>query len=541
MPLPPGETPRSTSALSKLGAGRDKWLIAGMIVTCREMKAIEERAFASGVQAEALMELAGELIARAVQQFFPAPGHCLAVYGKGHNGGDALVAARHLAEAGWAITLQSVYPEAKLAPLTQKKREAVAGIRAEDEGVPPTVVLDGILGIGARPGLHDPVASAALEINRLRREYGAAVFAIDIPTGLDGDSGIPAKGAVEADFTLAIAFAKQGLVDDAALDHVGRLCVLPLPELTLQAGPFEPAAGFDSVSTPPTFVGLKPPRRFGIHKGECGRVGVVAGASGTTGAAILAANAAVRAGAGLVSLFVTPDIYPVVAGAVMPEVMTHSVSRYRDVLKHRLDVIALGPGLGGNAMHKDRDDLLEVMESFTGPMVIDADGLNLLAEGGLQGNLQALFRRAGGRLLTPHPGEMARLFPEAANLTRQECAEHFLALFPGVAPLVLLLKGSRTLVAETTYEGGRLAYNSTGSPGMASGGMGDVLTGTCGALLAQGVPLFDAARMGAWVTGRAAENAVLLGWRSVESLCASDLLEFFGTAFAELRCNGATF
>jgi len=225
----------------------------------------------------------------------------------------------------------------------------------------------------------------------------------------------------------------------------------------------------------------------------------------------------------------------------MPEVMTHSVSRYRDVLKHRFDVLAVGPGLGANALHKDRDDLLEIIEGYAGPMVIDADALNLLAEGGLQGNMQALFRRSGGRLLTPHPGEMARLFPEGASLTRFESAEHFLALFPGEESLVLLLKGSRTLVAETNFDGGRVAYNTTGSPGMATGGMGDILTGTCAALVAQGVPLFDAARMGAWLTGRAAENAVALGWRSVESLCASDLLELYGRAFHELRSGGATF
>lgn len=512
-----------------------------MIVTCREMKAIEERAFGAGVEAEALMEQAGDLIARAILQFCLIPGHCLVVYGKGHNGGDALVAARHLAAAGWTIALQSVYPEEKLAPLTRKKLEGVRSARSAEDETVPTIILDGILGIGARPGLHEPIASATREINQLRQEQGALVFAIDVPTGLDGDTGVPAEGAVEADFTLTIAFAKQGLVDDAAINHVGRLCVLPLPELTLQAGPFMPAAGFGRLTTPQTLAGLKPPRRFGVHKGDCGRVGVIAGAAGTTGAAILAANAAVRAGAGLVSLFVTPDIYPIVAGAAMPEVMTHSVSRYRDVLKSRFDVLAVGPGLGANALHKDRDDLLEIIEGFEGPMVVDADALNLLSEGGLQGNLQALFRRSGGRLLTPHPGEMARLFPEGTSLARHEWAEHFLALFPGEASLVLLLKGSRTLVAETNFDGGRIAYNTTGTPGMATGGMGDILTGTCAALVAQGVPLFDAARMGAWLTGRAAENAVALGWRSVESLCASDVLELYGRAFHELRSGGATF
>ena len=516
-----------------------------MIVTCQTMKEIEDRAFASGATAEALMEDAGAQIAAAVRQFVPEPGCCLVVFGKGHNGGDALVAARHLAASGWQITLEQIFPVDALAPLTLKKLEAFQEIEAltsesaqprhEDRRTPVTVILDALLGIGAKPGLREPLSSATARINRRRRETGAAVFAIDLPTGLDGDTGAADPDAVIADFTLAIGFAKRGLVSDAAIDFVGRLAVLSLAALTAPAN-----ASTESVATPRTLAGLRPPRRFSTHKGDCGRVGLIAGSRGLTGAAVMAANAAVRAGAGLVSLFVTPDIYSIVASAAMPEVMTAPIDCYLNLLEKPFDGLAIGPGLG----QSDADDFLTLIERFPGPMVVDADALNLLATGE---NLELLRRAAGPRLLTPHPGEMLRLFPESAGLSRIETARRFLESFPD-CPITLLLKGARTLVAERALAPKsptspaaesdatvRMSFNSTGNPGMATGGMGDVLTGTCAALAGQGLSLFDAARVGAWVCGRAAELAIFHWGHSQESLCATDLLDFFGPAFDELR------
>ena len=512
------------------------------------MKAIEERAFAAGATAEALMEDAGAQIATAVRQFFPERGLCRVVFGKGHNGGDALVAARHLASAGWEIALEPVFPSGELAGLTRKQLERLRETQAllsESTGVahfdsprPATVILDAILGIGAKPGLREPIRSATARINRLRLETGAAVFAIDIPTGLDGDTGAADPDAVVADFTVTIGFPKRGLLADGALEYVGRLAVLPLAGLT---GPADKS--LESVATPRTLTGLCPPRRFGTHKGDCGRVGIIAGSRGLTGAAVMAANAAVRAGAGLVSLFVTPDVYSIVAASVMPEVMTAPIDCYLNLLDKPFDVLAIGPGLGRG----DAEDVLTIIERFPGPMVVDADALNLLAT---DGNQAALRRVTGPRLLTPHPGEMARLFPDAVTMSRQEASERFLDRFDA-APITLLLKGSRTLVAERaaeTLEPGevrtkavadgrryRVSFNSTGNPGMATGGMGDVLTGVCAALAGQELSLFNAARVGAWVCGRAAELAISTRARSQESLSATDSLEFFGAAFSELR------
>lgn len=495
-----------------------------MILSCEEMRQTEERAFAAGITAEALMEEAGAKMAAAVQQFFPSPGKCRVVFGKGHNGGDALVTARRLLALGWRVELDEVFPREALAPLTRQKlqefREAQPSATPPPEPTHPGIILDGLLGIGAKRGLSGPIREAAMGINRQRRETGAAVFALDLPTGLDADTGEADPEAVIADFTLCVGFAKRGLLADAALDFVGRLAVLSLPELKAETSSAE------TVATPQTLCALLPPRRYGMHKGDCGRVGIVAGSRGFTGAAVMTAHAAVRAGAGLVSLFVTPDIYALVAAMARPEVMVTPVDCYLSVLDRPLDTLAIGPGLGRG----EDPDVLAVIEYFKGPMVVDADALNALAA-----QPDGLRRAMGPRLLTPHPGEMRRLFAASENLSRRATATQFLATLAGShSPVTLLLKGSRTLVAENAASGGRISYNSTGNPGMATGGMGDLLTGVCAALIGQGLAPFDAARLGAWICGRAAERAISHGGESHESLAATDLLSHFGHAFRDM-------
>ena len=500
--------------------------VADVIVTCAQMRALEERAFADGVSAEELMEEAGEQIAAAVQQFLPAPGRCVVFFGKGHNGGDALVAARHLAAAGWLLDLHAVF-ESEWSDLARKKHGELQAQRnhlrtgssgSSSRTAAPVVVLDGLLGIGAGGALREPVLSAACEINRLRREANAQVFAIDLPTGVDGDTGEADENAVVADFTLTIGFCKAGLLADSATTFVGRLAVLPLAGLQAPGG----GAGQDAVvATAPELASLLPRRRFDVHKGECGRVGIVAGSRGLSGAAIMAAEACVRGGAGLVSLYVSEDIHAIVAAATSPEVMVKPVSSYLDVLDTRRDVLAVGPGLGQSRP----EEALELIRRAEQPMIIDADGLNVLAR-----SIDTLGHCAGPRLLTPHPGEMARLDPDSGSRTRRETAEAFVERWPHT----LLFKGARTIVAT---RGRPLAFNPTGSPGMATGGMGDVLTGVLAALIAQGVDLHDAARLGAWLCGRAAELAIFNGPESEESLSALGLLKYLGGAFHELRAN----
>ncbi len=490
------------------------------VVSSAEMRAAEEAAFARGVSAEALMDAAAAGIARAVSRFFPQPGRCIVFAGKGNNAGDALAAAALLRALGWRIDLRLTCAGGDCGELARKKLENLRPVCQDEsplfhEPATPsaTIILDGLLGIGATPPLREPIRSACREINRLRREQRAYVFALDLPTGLGADSGLADGDCVIADFTVTIGFAKRGLVADRALDFVGRLEVVPLRELP--AGGTKPEAVTAGAAS---LRRLLPRRHFGSYKNEFGRVGVVAGSKGFAGAALLCSLGALRGGAGLVELFVPEDIYSIVASAAPPEVMVKSVASYEKLLEEPIDVWAVGPGLG----RARAAEILRLIEAAPSPMVIDADALNILSE-----KITTLERCAGPRLLTPHPGEMKRLFPTEA-ISRAELTERFCEKYP----VTLLLKGSRTIVGE---RGHPHSYNTTGNPGMATGGMGDVLTGVCAALIAQELTLFDAARMGAWVCGRAAEIAIFHRGASEQSLLPTDLAENLGRAFRELE------
>jgi hydroxyethylthiazole kinase-like uncharacterized protein yjeF len=488
------------------------------IVSAAMMRAAEEAAFASGVEVEALMDRAGAGIAAAVQEFFPRPGRALVFAGKGHNGGDALVAAQRLKEAGWKIDLRLIFPEDECAELTRKKLDTFRGDEPRlvqgSAGARSShfIVLDGLLGLGAKHLLREPIRTAAQEINRLRREQNAFVFAVDLPTGLDGDTGYADPDCVLADCTITIGNVKHGLIVDSAIDYVGRLEIVALSDLVIA-----PSLANDLMACAPALASLLPRRKFNAYKNEFGRIGVVAGSQGFIGAALMTANGALRGGAGLVELFVPKDIYPIVAAAAPAEAMVSPVRSYRDLLEKKIDVWALGPGLGTG----EAKDLLKVIEKATAPMVVDADGLNILSA-----DIETLKRSAGPRLLTPHPGEMKRLF-DPGKMSRAGTAKNLAETFS----VTVLYKGARTIVAE---RGRPLSYNSTGNPGMATGGMGDVLTGVCAGLIGQGLSLYDAARVGAWACGRAAEIAIFANGQTEQSLLPRDVLENLGRAFGEL-------
>jgi hydroxyethylthiazole kinase-like uncharacterized protein yjeF len=482
------------------------------------MHAAEQSAFARGVSVETLMDHAGAGVARAVRQFFPKPATCIVFAGKGHNGGDALVAAEQLQQIGWKIDIRLPFAEESCSELTQKKlktlRVATPKLADTIESAPHTIILDGLLGTGAKSFLREPIRTAAREINRLRREENAFVFAIDLPTGLDADSGEnDPDDSVIADFTVTIGFAKHGLIVDSALNLVGRIEIVPLPGLWPEAGaPDELAASPHSLSP------LLPRRKFSAYKNEFGRIGVVAGSKGFVGAALMTTAGALRAGAGLVEVFVPEEIYEIVASAAPVESMVKPVRRYRDLLEEKIDIWALGPGLG-----KERaSEVLNLIENAQQPMVVDADGLNILAD-----KIHTLRTCRGPRLLTPHPGEMKRLM-EVGKMARSGIARNFCDQFP----ITLLLKGSRSIVCE---RGKPISYNTTGNPGMASGGMGDVLTGVCAGLAGRELSMYDAGRVGAWICGRAAEISIFQFGASEESLLASDVLANLCSAFNELR------
>ncbi len=218
---------------------------------------------------------------------------------------------------------------------------------------------------------------------------------------------------MRADFTFTVGCAKSGLVADGAIDFVGRLEVVPLAELQP-----DDTVAYDKLATPESLGSLLPRRQFSAYKNQFGRIGIVAGSRGFTGAAALCSLGALRGGAGLVELFIPEDIYEIVACAAAPEVMVKPVRSYADLLAEPVDVWAVGPGLG----KAHAPEILTLIRDAKQPMVVDADGLNILSE-----NLAALAQARGPRLLTPHPGEMKRLFPEKkcrAPKRRRNSAKH---------------------------------------------------------------------------------------------------------------------
>ncbi len=488
------------------------------VLSSAQMQAAEQAVLGRGTTVESLMDQAGLGIARAVRQFFPKPGICLVFCGKGHNGGDALVAAEQLQRIGWKIDLHLPFPEENCSELTQKKLKALRNSPTPSPDTidrsPYTVILDGLLGTGAKSFLREPIRSAAREINRRRRDENAFVFSVDLPTGLDADSGEnDPEDSVIADVTVTIGYAKHGLIVDSALEFVGRIEVVPLPGLWSDV-----TAPNELVATPDSLRSILSRRKYGAYKNQFGRIGVVAGSRGFVGAAIMTAEGALRGGAGLVEVFVPDDIYEIVAGAGPVEAMVKPIRRYRDLLEEKVDVWALGPGLGkGRA-----SEVLNLIENATQPMVVDAGGLNIVAE-----KVEVLRSCRGPRLLTPHPGEMQRLM-DVGKMVRAGIARNFCDRFP----ITLLLKGSRTIVCE---RGKPICYNTTGNPGMASGGMGDVLTGVCAGIAGRELSLYDCGRIGAWACGRAAEIAISHKGQSEESLLASDVIANLGEAFNELR------
>ena len=449
-----------------------------MIVTAQQMRKAEEHAFANGLEPTDVIGHASRGIARAIQALFPGtPGTVLAFSGKGNNGEDARLARDILVLAGWAATFDEDSPR-------------------------PLVLLDGLLGTGSNGEPRGDIPEKIAEINRLRLHHGATTVAIDIPSGLG------TQAPVTADVTISLGYAKTALLEDAASTHVGRIIHIDLPEIP-------PPAGADTTRALLTTTLLAPwlPRRdFDSHKGDAGRIAILAGGKGTIGAAVLCATAAARAGAGLTTLFVPGNCYQIAAIKAPPEIMVRTT---RDLPGFRHDVLAAGPGLGTG----DPELFHKILRESDAPAVLDADALNML-------DLTALKNRTSPCLLTPHPGEMARMIGNEVG-DRTTCAREFATTHPGHT---LLLKGSRTIIAT---EGKTLLYNTTGHPGMATGGMGDVLTGIAAAFLATTRDTHQAAALASHIAGRAAELAT--GNLAPEPLLASDLFSQLPTAINEVR------
>lgn len=472
-----------------------------------------------GIPGATLMERAGAAAFQLLRQLWPEARDLTVVCGAGNNGGDGYVVARLAGAAGLSVRVLQLGDPQKLRgdALAMARAYETAGGEAEPfGGLPPatSVIVDAVLGTGLEREVEGRWADALSAISR----HPAPVLAIDIPSGLHADSGRILGEAARATATISFIGLKQGL-----FTADGPAC----------AG----AVYFDGLEVPARIYGrqilsarrldwskeslLLRPRSRGAHKGDFGHVLVVGGAPGFSGAARLAGEGAARSGAGLVSVATWPGHAPVLS-ASRPELMCHGVSSPEDLepLLERATVVALGPGLGRSEWALA---LYGRVLDCDLPLVVDADGLNLLA---------AAPRRRDDWVLTPHPGEAARLLGQTGAEVQ---ADRFLAAtrlqerYGGVC----VLKGAGTLVQGAGPRSP--AVCTDGNPGMASGGMGDVLTGVVAALAAQGFALVDAAEIGVCLHAAAADAAAADGERG---LLASDLLGWLRRLInpAEARC-----
>lgn len=467
-------------------------------VTAEQMRELDARAIAAGTPVDVLMERAGAAVAQAAQSFLPPTGRCAALVfaGKGNNGGDAFVAARLLAAANVTVTVVLLSKREELGEPARRQLRKLGSIAVHEWPVPPRltlsgdVVVDGLLGTGLKGAVREPFASAIEFIN----QQPAPVVAIDVPSGL----GTPT--CVRATLTVTMGLPKVELL--CAPDVVGEIVVADI------GLPRDVSSDLELI-TAEDVKPLFPPRRRSAHKGDFGHLLIVAGSEGYTGAPVLCASAAARAGAGLVTLAVPRAIYPIVAGQCPPEVMPRPLENLDYA---RYDAIAVGPGIG-----RDVPWLFPLITGCGKPVVLDADALNALA-----GNLAVLKNTRA--VLTPHPGEMARLTGKPVG-DRWETARAFARQHN----VTLVLKGAGTVVTDAT---GPVWVNWTGNPGMAKGGMGDALTGIIGALLAQGVARTDAARAGVHVHGLAGDFARRqYGEMAMQT---TDLIAELGAAFRAL-------
>ena len=473
-----------------------------------QVRLLEEAAIASGRTAETLMETAGRAAFRALRQRWPRA-HVVTVYcGKGNNGGDGYVLARLAKKAGLSVRLVSVGEPATPESLAAKNRALTAGLVCEghsSELLKKTeIVVDALLGLGVSGGLREPLASLVGEIN----QASAPCLSLDIPSGLNADTGSVIGAAVTAEMTVTFIRNKPGLMTGEGPDYAGEVVLEDLNVVGLG----ETEQGLSTawgVRIGAKWVGENMPcRKKSAHKGSAGHVLVVGGGPGMAGAPVLAGVAALRMGAGRISIACHPDSRT--AGGACPELMVRAVRRKEEMAKlvSDADVVVVGPGLGKTPW---AEEMYEVCVESEVRKVIDADGLNLLARNP---------RKLPCSILTPHPGEAGRLIVQdakAVQANRPKVIEELVSKFNATC----VLKGTGTLVAQSGYP---VMLCNRGHAGMATPGMGDVLSGIIGALMAQGASKRTAAGVGVWFHAVAAELAGATTGRL--GMCASDLAPY---------------
>ena len=486
------------------------------LVTANEMQKMDRSTIESfGLPGRILMENAG----RGATQFFldqfkNAENKKIGVIaGRGNNGGDGFVIARYLAQKGISVTVYLLSEHQKVSGDASANLKLLSPLKVPVIEMPDAksfsahetamrheaIWIDAIFGTGLRSDVKGFFKDVIDFINRLNKP----VFAVDIPSGLNSDTGQPCGACIRADATATFAFAKTGHFMFPGADYTGNLKIIDIgvpPHIAHDIGPLQ------YLLTPDLIRAVFSPRPSDAHKGHTGHLLVIAGSTGKTGAAVMTATSAMRSGAGLVTLGIPASLNPILEAQVI-ETMTEplpetvngilddtSVNRIMDLLSDK-KCLAIGPGIG--TAPETQKLFKNLLQENTKPVVIDADGLNILA-----GHIEILKDLDTPVVLTPHPGEMARLISTtSANVQKDriKCARDFAEKFN----VHVVLKGARTIVA---HPDGRVFINPTGNPGMASGGMGDVLTGVIAGFIAQGHQPELAAHAGVYLHGATADS-----------------------------------
>lgn len=509
------------------------------LASAQEISNIDRRAMRNfGIPGPVLMENAAAAILQEMERYFDGLlGVKVGIIcGKGNNGGDGLALARRLRIRGVPVRVALLAPfaslqgEAKLNLAILRKTDVEilqnAGASALGDIVAwSDILVDALLGVG----LSKPLAGNYALAVEMMNLSGRPVVAVDIPTGIDADTGQVLGSAVHADLTVTMALPKRGLYLHPGADFAGKVQVadIGIPPEVIEKEPIR-----TSLLDRETMQGSLECRERNGHKGDYGHLLVIAGSLGKAGAAVMAAKGALRSGAGLVTVSAPSGIVPVLQQQVFEAMCipagesidgTVGMGAENEILKaaSKMSACAIGPGL--TTHYETVQVIRSLIQSIEVPMVIDADGLNALAD-----TVEALKRSKAPVILTPHPGEMARLTGLSAKDVQRDRI-NVARTFSAKYGVTVVLKGAGTVIATPA---GDVFLNTTGNPGMATGGTGDVLTGIIGSLLAQGYRTLEAACIGVYLHGLAGDLAA--EEKGESGMIAGDVIEKIPNAIQKI-------
>ena len=446
------------------------------VLSVAQMREWEQATWAAGQTEAEVIRRVGQLVARRALQLTRSGDSILILAGKGHNGDDARLAQPHL--AGREVHLLNVFEPAvgltELIPLLKRR---------------PALIIDGLFGIG----LNRPLDEHWIKLIDFVNATGVPILAVDVPSGLDADTGEVLGGAIQASVTLTLGAPKRGLLAASAWPFVGRLEVAP--EIGLVACPHASEMNW---TLPDDFIGYPPPRPVASHKGTFGHLVIVAGSLGYHGAAVLAARGAQRAQPGLITLFTSENVYQPVAAQLQAVMVSAWQPEVR--LPATASAILFGPGLAALELPGElKVTLRRLWKDSPLPMIVDASALDWLP-------LNPSVPKNSIRVITPHPGEAGRLLQTSVQQVQANRPNALRELSRRFGNCWVVLKGNQTLIGRSA---GEIFVNSSGNPHLAQGGSGDVLAGYLGGLLAQPALQMDvlkAIRYGVWQHGSAADR-----------------------------------